>query len=104
MNPPKMKLTLEEKRRETLRSQLFGKEEAAQKSDIRHQISDESKQAKDNRTFSLASQPTSTLYTLPTTTYLAKDLTKVLAFSVLAIGTQLTLYFLLQNHLIKLQF
>ena len=95
------KLTLEDKRRETLRRQLYGKEVASIK--LPHKQSSPH-QPENSGTFSLPDYQTVTTATQSTTAYLTKDLTKVLTFSILAVTAQLTLYLSLQNHLIKLSF
>jgi hypothetical protein len=96
------KLTLEDKRRETLRRQLYGKEETFKVQSS--QLAASSSKAKDSqKTFSYSVAPTNS-YQLTTANYLYKDLTKVILFSVLAIALQLSLYFLMQNHLVRLPF
>jgi hypothetical protein len=91
------KLTLEDKRRELLRRQLYGKEVTSPKSS-----KPKSHQA---GTYAISNYSTSNSNSETLNTdYLTRDLTKILIFSVLAIGIQLSLYFLMQHNLVKLPF
>ena len=92
------KLTLEDKRRETLRRQLYGKEESFSFTK-KPQKSAETKTITRELAFTNSGSTPA-----ETTTYLYKDLTKVISFSVLALGFQLSLYFLMQNNILKLPF
>ncbi len=98
------KLTLEQKRRETLRRQLYGKEVSTPKVS-RSQTTNANNDTNESKTFSMIDYSTSTTHSeLLTTNYLSRDLTKILIFSSLAIATQISLFLLLQNHLVKLPF
>ncbi len=70
-----------EKRLKILRQQVYGKEQV---SGIRYPVSSE----KDSTTSDI--------------TYLNQDLLKILAFSSVAIGAQIILFFLTRNHVINL--
>lgn len=100
------KVTLEEKRLETLRRQLYGK---AQKSDVGNQKSEvKTQQPTNDNQYSMSNPPPVTLQSptqsLVDSNYLRKDLTKIFYLSSLALGTQLLLYFLTKNHLVNLHF
>lgn len=97
------KLTLEEKRREVLRRQLYGKEVSVVSS--KQSAVSRSKHDHSAETFSYSEEKTpSTNSLLLTTNYLTSDLTRILIFSTLAIAIQISLYFLMQNNLVKLPF
>ncbi len=82
-------LTLEDKRREMLRRQLFGKEAAAKAEKFQDK----------NVEFNNPSSETAV-----TNSYLKKDLTRIALFSSLAIAAQLILSWSLNNRLINLKF
>jgi len=99
------KLTLEQKRRETLRRQLYGREDTAFKTPKNSTIKSSAQPAANVKTYSLSDyQPSTPNSELLTSNYLTHDLSKVLIFSVLAIGAQFILFFLLQHNLVKLAF
>lgn len=82
-----------EKKLKILRQQMHGKEEfGVQRSEIRDK------------------KETATNYELRTTnltsdiSYLYKDLSKIGLFSFIAVGSQLILFFLIQNHVLNLNF
>lgn len=94
------KLTLEEKRRQSIYRQFYGKQT----------ISLPKTEKPTNQTIinNVAYQPTTTLTShnllASDTKYLKVDLLKVLALSTTAIVIQLILFFAQKNHLIKLSF
>ncbi len=95
------KLTLEERRLQTLRAQLQGKPHAIHRSDI--------KPARNRSDEARVSIPTSPEYpslgnetgALTNDLYLKKDLLRILILSTLAIALQICLYFLKLNHVLK---
>ena len=91
------KHTLEEKRLQTLRQQLYGKEEPKQ-------TSLKSAPKKISYTSAARLNPTATVTSAFTTPYLKQDLLKVTVLTLIAIGSQLLLYFLLRNQMLKLNF
>lgn len=106
------KFTLDQKRLETLRRQLYGKGEqsiAKKKSYPRKEpvaqqrqepISNSSHLTPPRNSFS--TKLTTPLVTVQDTNFLKKDLLKILALTSLAIGSQLVLFIALQNKLVKL--
>lgn len=94
--------TLDQKRRETLRRQLYGKEVIKPKGRRAEDGGRESEQS--HSTFSYTNQPESESSTSnhQPPTYLTRDLTKILIFSTIAIAAQLSLFFAINNHLVRL--
>lgn len=96
------KLTLEEKKRETIRRQLYGREvmvvtDKVTKDDGANELSPAGFKLID---FSVTHTPDQ--QTVATGNYFRKDLTKTLISSVVAIGAQLALFFAIRQHLVKL--
>lgn len=87
------KLTLEERRLQTLRSQLHGKSQIQSKPE---------KQT--HSTFSFQANQPSPAASKSDTLYLKKDLLKILILGTLAIALQICLYSLEAKHLISLHF
>lgn len=87
-----------EKRLKILRQQLYGKE------DIKSSAIKYSAKRDDRRPTRLADGSMSDDYFVSDTAYLYKDLAKIGLFSSLAIGSQLVLFFLIQNHVLNLNF
>lgn len=98
------KLTLEEKRKEILRRQLYGKEVYSPKSDKVTPVKPQA-QVNTNRSFSIANYqtPTATSENI-SVSYLTSDLVKILIFSSLVIAFQIILHFAISNQLIRLPF
>jgi hypothetical protein len=94
--------SLDQKRRETLRRQLYGKEVMKEKVGGRGAEHGEKKSGT-HQTYSYSKSheesPTSALHT---PSYLIHDLTKILIFSAIAVAAQLALFFAVNSHLIKL--
>ncbi len=82
-----------EKRLQILRRQIYGKSPEELKITQVNQ--------KTNNT-QIPSNPQSSESSRFDLAYLYKDLTKILVFSTLAIGGQIILFFLLQNHILKI--
>ena len=82
-----------EKRLKTLRQQIYG----------RDQFRDQNSEIRDKKETATNYEPRTTNLTSDIT-YLYNDLFKIGLFSCLAIGSQLVLFFLLQNHVINLNF
>jgi hypothetical protein len=80
-----------EKRLKILHNQVYGK---SQSSAISYQLSDKNKSG-DRRL---------TTESYSDVVFLQKDLLKILILSSLAIGSQIILYFLLQKHIVNLNF
>lgn len=88
-----------EKRLQLLRRQVYGKNQTPEPA------------LKKDRSDTLIYRPTDTptqrstdILTSSDLSYLRQDLLKIATFSTLAIGAQITLFFLLQNHILKLNF
>ena len=91
------KVTLEEKRLKALKQQLFGKET--------QQISVKESSIQTSRIESIRSEvQVSPQNNMDTSFLLKNDLIKVLAFSSIALGIQLFLYFGSKSNLIKIPF
>lgn len=95
--------TLDQKRRETLRRQLYGKEVITSKKGNPSVSKQKREENQTHSTFSYTNN-TQTLGSsdLHSQSYVSRDLIKILIFSVIAIAAQLTLYFAINNHLVKL--
>ncbi len=95
------KLTLQERRIETLRQQLKGKTLVIPTRENRSQQVDYSK------TFTLESSPmreNSHETAAVSATYLRNDLLKIVTLTALAIGTQVALFFASKNNLVNLSY
>lgn len=91
------KLTIEERRIQTLRQQLQGKQVIQSFSQPKKDEDNSSKVS-----FSLPSTQTTTIHPIKDTTYLKNDLLKILILSTLAIGTQVLLLLASNNNLVNL--
>lgn len=84
-----------EKRLQLLRRQVYGGN--TQSSGIRYQISDKNTNESDNQQMIVNNNSMSDVI------YLRQDLLKIFAFSSIAIGVQVVLFFLLKNHILNLK-
>ena len=95
--------TLDQKRIELLRTQLYGKNK-----DINKKSSTSSDSKNSSRLYSLPNQSASSnnpkSQSREDIHYLRGDLIKITILTTLALGTQLCLYFALQKHLLSLPF
>jgi hypothetical protein len=91
------KTAIDEKKLERLRSQLFGKTPSQQKG-INIITTDD----KPSNIFKASPSTTGNNTILSDTSYLKKDLFKISILTTLALLAQLSLYFGIKNHLIKL--
>jgi hypothetical protein len=92
------KTAIDEKKLERLRSQLFGKTPSQQKVNTTQEGSDRHLP----NIFKSSSLNTAPTALLNDTSYLKKDLFKISILTTLALLAQLSLYFGIKNHLIKL--
>ncbi len=95
-----------EKRLQLLRRQVYGKDSVNKQSlpsaNAERQKASKSADSTSNPTYRYTDSP---ITNQPTDiTYLHQDLFKILIFSSLAIGAQVVLFFLLQNHILKINF
>lgn len=105
------KVTIDQKRLESLRRQLYGKSPEDKKQKVRtaHSSITQAETAIYNKEVTPATKsPISANLTREssnqTAFYLKKDLTKILILSAIALALQTLLYFSLQNHLMNLKF
>jgi hypothetical protein len=97
--------TLDQKRRETLRRQLYGKEVMSKRVTGARLQGPGEKDKSTHSTFSYkntSESDSSTPYTLNAAPYLTRDLTKILIYASTAVAAQLALFFAVNNHLVKL--
>lgn len=100
------KLTLEQKRLETLRRQLQGKDplaHSAKTSITRTHKPDSSQfQLENTKSYQVPSASYPTMALAATDQFLGRDLLKILILSILAIGAELILYFSLNHGFVHL--
>lgn len=94
-----------EKRLKILRRQFYGKSpEKSDKSELRNISESENLKHRYSDILISSGTPSHSEISRSDVSYLHQDLLKILAFSSVAIGAQIILYFLINNHILNLNF